>query len=210
MSDSTIMSRLKQATRDLHRYAETRELQRRIARGTVSRDRFAEYLGQLYLMHEALESALARAGRGCGVVASVATPERMRLPALRQDLEYHGLDPECVAALPATTAFTSRIEGLERDDPTALLGCLYVLEGSTNGSRFLAAVLRDAWSLADAGLAYLDPYGEEQPARWKSFKRAMDGQEFSSRERESIVDAARFTFSAVADASDQVLQAIAA
>jgi heme oxygenase len=93
---------------------------------------------------------------------------------------------------------------MEESDPVALLGSFYVVEGSTNGGRFLANVLRKAWQIDGDGLRYFDPYGEDQPDKWASFKRVMDATDFADNERDTILDAACKTFEAIADVSDEV------
>ena len=55
---TSIMKRLKAETSDLHSHAESRTLQRAIAAGEVDRAAFGAYLGQLYRVHDCLESAL--------------------------------------------------------------------------------------------------------------------------------------------------------
>jgi heme oxygenase len=202
---SSIMARLKEETRGLHKHAESRQLQRQIARGDIDRETFAAWLGQLYLIHGALESAVVRSSEGQPVIARVAGADRMRVPDLLADLAFYGVEPESVKALPATARFVEDVRRIESSRAVALLGPLYVLEGSTNGSRFLAQVLRRAWGLEGEGLAYLDPYGDAQPERWASFKREMDGAGIGAADQDAIVDAARATFEAIAEASDQVL-----
>lgn len=200
----TLMIRLKAETRELHTYAEKRPLQQQIAGGTVDRAAFAAYLGQLYLAHHALESALARSRGLRPEISAVATTERMRVPELERDLEYYGIDPTALGPDPATTRFAAEVAETERSAAVALLGPLYVLEGSTNGGRFLARRLRQAWDLDGRGLDYLDPYGEEQPQRWAEFKLQMDSLPLSAAERDAVVAAAAATFRAVADISDDV------
>jgi heme oxygenase len=86
----------------------------------------------------------------------------------------------------------------------ALLGPLYVLEGSTNGSRVLARVLSRAWGSDGAGLAYLDPYGDGQPTSWKAFKQEVDDLGLDDASQSAVVEAARVTFQAISDISDEV------
>ena len=200
----TLMTRLKTETRELHTYAEKRPLQQQIAAGTVDRAAFAAYLGQLYLAHDALESALARTRSLRPEISAVATPERMRVPELERDLEYYGIDAESLRPEPATARFAAAVTETERSAAVALLGSLYVLEGSTNGGRFLARRLRQAWGLDGRGVAYLDPYGEEQAQRWADFKLQMDSLPLAAAERDAIVAAAETTFRAIADISDDV------
>jgi heme oxygenase len=206
MSDTaiSIMRRLKEETKELHSLAESRPLQQQIARGEVDRERFAAYLGQLYLVHHALESALEAAKPGSSAVATMAKAHRMRVPDLEKDLAFYGFDASSLEAGQATLTFMDEITKLQADDPVALLGSLYVVEGSTNGGKFLARVLRKAWNLDGDGLSYFDPYGEDQPAIWAAFRSEMDCLDFDARQQDAILDAARATFKAIAEVSDEV------
>lgn len=203
-SDRTIMTRLRQETSDLHSHAESRTLQRQIAKGEVERSTFAAYLGQLYLVHSALERALEGARGSHPAIAALATADRMRVPDLERDLDFYGVEPDDVSAADATRRFLSLIDAAGSSDPSALLGAFYVLEGSTNGGRFLARTLRERWGIDDAGVAYLDPYGERQQDTWAAFKREMDAAEFEPEREDAIVDMARRTFEAIAEVSDEV------
>jgi heme oxygenase len=201
---SSIMQRLKTETRDLHSHAESRPLQRQIASGNVDRNAFSAYLGQLYHVHRALESALEESSDTDPAVGALATADRMRIPDLERDLAFYELDRDGVEACGAANRFASRVEEMKRSKPVGLLGALYVLEGSTNGGRFLARALRQSWSLDGDGLAYFDPYGDEQPQRWAAFKRDMEGASFEANQEEAIIEMAKATFLAISEVSDEV------
>jgi heme oxygenase len=206
MSDlqSSIMQRLKTETRDLHSLAESRVLQQKIAKGAVDRTRFSAYLGQLYHVHHALESALAESSDREPAIGAIATADRMRVPDLDRDLAFYEMDRDQLEAGEAASGFASQIQETKDSNPVALLGALYVLEGSTNGGRFLARALRQSWNLDGDGLAYFDPYGDEQPQRWAAFKRDMDGASFAAEQQEAIIEMAKSTFRAIAELSDEV------
>ncbi len=71
------------------------------------------------------------------------------------------------------------------DDPLRLLGMHYVLEGSNNGSRFIARHVGRAYQLSTGpGLRYLDPYGDRQRAYWMDFKNAMGKFQFTGADEE--------------------------
>jgi heme oxygenase len=200
------MIRLKTETRELHTHAESRALQQGIATGEVDRASFSAYLGQLYHVHRALESALEESRSAHPAITAVATDDRMRMPDLDRDLAFHGLDGGKIEVGEAATRFRSRIEETAASNPTALLGALYVLEGSTNGGRFLARSLRKSWGLDGDGLDYFDPYGDEQPQRWAAFKHDMDQASFEPTEEQAIIEMAKATFLAIAEVSDEVSQ----
>jgi heme oxygenase len=206
MTDShdSIMQRLKTETRDLHSHAESRVLQRQIASGEIERDAFVAYLGQLYFVHRALETALEESRGANSAINSIATADRMRIADLDRDLSFHGQDPDDLEANEAASRFMARIDETKTTMPVALLGALYVLEGSTNGGRFLARALRKSWNLDAEGLAYFDPYGDEQPQRWAAFRRDMDGSSFDAAQHQAIVEMAKATFVAISAVSDEV------
>jgi heme oxygenase len=198
------MQRLRAETSELHSHAESRPVQKDIAKGAVERATFIAYLGQLHVVHRALEDALRGARPAHPAIDPLATPERMRVPDLDRDLAFYGVDPANLSGGKAAADFVSAIEEAADSDPVALLGALYVLEGSTNGGRYLARSLSRSWNLDGAGVAYFDPYGERQQEIWAEFKREMDGSVFDADQEEAIVEMARLTFQAIAEFSDEV------
>ena len=206
MSESkpSIMQRLKAETNDLHSHAESRTLQRSIASGEVDRETFSAYLGQLYQVHQPLESALETSRDQHAAIGALASADRMRIPDLDRDLAYYGVEPDQFPAGDAAKKYSQRINETGDAIPVALLGALYVLEGSTNGGRFLARALRKSWDLDGEGLAYFDPYGDEQPQMWAAFRRDMDEASFSADQEEAIIEMAKATFLAIAEVSDEV------
>ncbi len=136
------------------------------------------YVGQLRALatvHEVLEQAL----ESCTDprVASVWNGEMRKGPLLQQDLRY--FEPRAVADLreaveaALTTAEYLRLRSLE--EPLSLLGCLYVLEGSTQGAVVLRPLFARAFLLTgEEGLAYLNAYGSGVHARWVLYSRRMN------------------------------------
>lgn len=201
-----IMGQLRETTRALHKEAESRPLQRSMAKGTLPAGSYVMYLGQLRHLHESLETVLDAMAESQPWLAGLFTDDRRRVPDLDRDLAAFGISPETVPVLPPTAEYIGRIESLTGSDPVALLGPLYVLEGSTNGGRFLARVLERSLQIEDrAGLAYMDPYGDRQPEMWTEFKRLADNVELTSDQRDAVTEAARDTFRAIAAISDAVL-----
>jgi heme oxygenase len=67
-------------------------------------------------------------------------------------------------------------------------------------------VLRSSLLLENGdGIAYMDPYGDEQPRMWASFKRLADEIPLDSEQLEAVSEAARWTFEAIAAISDAIL-----
>lgn len=202
-----IMARLKSETGELHGQAEGRPLQKRLARGEIDRGAYADYLGQLLLVHRALEQALATAAARHPEIAAVFRDEHRREGNIRSDLAVFGRDAGAIVPLPATTVLVTTIQRTATTAPVGLLGLLYVLEGSTNGSKYIAKALRRSFG-GDAGLSYLDPYGDEQRATWETFKVQMDDVGFKPAQADQIVAAARAMFQGIADISDGLIPAM--
>jgi len=197
-SDVGIMATLKTATADHHRRAEKHEFQQMMVRGALSREAYAEWLGQMLLVHRGLEEHLTKLVASHPAVGAVFDDSRRKVPFLLDDLAFYqgraDSDP-----VPATRRFLQCLDSLAASSPLALLGPLYVLEGSTNGARFIARRLRTAFDLpADGGgVAYVDPYGEDQPRRWQEFKDEMEQLAFGEADIRIITQAAQETFDAI-------------
>ncbi len=203
---SSIMGHLRDTTRDLHKEAESRPLQRSMARGTLPRGAYAMYLGQLRHLHSALEEALDEAAAAEPSLRRLHTDDRRRVPDIDRDLAAFGVEIPSVPVLPPTERFMDRIRRIASEDPIALLGPLYVMEGSTNGGKFLARVLQRSLNLENGeGLAYMDPYGDEQPRMWASFKQIADEMPLDTDQAHAVTEAAKRTFEAIAEISDVIL-----
>lgn len=202
-----IMDLLRQGTRELHTLAEQQPFQRMLAKGRLPRERYIQWLMQMRLIHQALEEALL-SHRAHPRIAPVLQPHHQHARRIEADLTFL-VGPSALSgqatALPAVEIVRDAIRTASSLAPTALLGFLYVLEGSTNGGRYLAMAVRRAYALeGQDGTRYLDPYGEHHPARWSQFKDSMNAAPFSQSDREQIHEAAHAMFQAVIDLSRQL------
>jgi heme oxygenase len=192
-------SALKSRTSDHHHRAERSEFQRLMVSGRLPQSDYVRWLGQMALIHRALESAFASKALDPRFGA-LMTAERRRSPDLARDLAHFGAaasDP-----LPATTAFIGRLDGW---DGAGLAGALYVFEGSTNGGRHIARGVRKALARSgNGGTAFLDPYGEAQADRWRECKEALD-RALGAEDLPAAIGAAEATFDAVAALGDDLL-----
>ena len=201
----SIMTRLKSETADLHQAAESSPLQRRLVKGELPRDLYAAFLGQMYLVHAALEQAVRDASASHPGFSAVVREYHHREPQLCEDLAFLGVDLNAITPIGATTAMLTAIARTAAERPIALLGMLYVLEGSTNGSKFIASAVRKAYQLEQGpGAAYLDPHGELQRDRWQAFKHDMDSVGFTETEAQDIIATAKGMFRSITDISDEL------
>ncbi len=182
---------LREDTKDLHTQAEKGPFQVALMSGRLPREGYAAMLGQMLLVHRALEAGLRRQRAKVSAIAKVVTEEQYQEPYLLEDLAFFGVDAAAVRPTPATTTLIGEIARAEREEPLALLGLHYVLEGSNNGNRFIARPLMKAYGLTPpGGLRYMLPYGEKQPELWAKFKVDLDGCGLSEREIGTLVRAA--------------------
>lgn len=205
MPEPTVMERLKAETRELHDAAESRPFQKRLVSGELSREDYGVWLSQMLLVHRALEVPLREAWKETRAFAAVKE-EQFQTPYLLADLAFLGIDAVAARPLPSTAALIADIERDAAEEPLALLGYHYVLEGSNNGNRFIVKKLAPALGLSrERGARYLDPYGDEQRAKWAAFKADMNAVGFGKQECDTLVAAACRMFEAVTALSDELL-----
>ncbi len=196
-TSSGVMLRLKEATSELHTKAERSEFQQRLVRGAIPREQYASWLAQLYLVHAELEARVRELVATRPEFAGFVREELFQTPRLRGGPRVLR-DPESgIKWTPTATRVVSQIREAAAAAPVGLLGFYYVLEGSKNGSRYIAKALRRAMGITPgAGDRYLDPHGEEQPRLWGAFKQGMDAIPFDEAEVATMIDAARRMFEA--------------
>lgn len=196
-----LMDRLKAETSEHHARAEGKTLQRALLKGTIGRDAYAAYLGQLLLVHTELEDAIDRA-RAADARLDVITPAQRHSERLVADLVSLGSVPASVTALGATEALLGEIRAAS---PAGLLGMHYVLEGSMNGNRYIAMAVRRSLQLTPGqGDRYLDPYGEQQRPNWQAFRASVDAHTWEAAAADEAVRAAQVMFDGVGAISEDV------
>ena len=161
MAVGSRMASLRAATRDVH---ERTDAAMRRGDWLVSPVAYATFLNRTLRFHRLVEAAVAP------VVAEIEGLEyehRRRSPLVEADL----------AALAARGVLPDATDGPTRppppllvDEPAAVLGCLYVIEGSTLGSKVLAQWIERRLGYDHAyGASSFAPYGTATQARWRSF-----------------------------------------
>ncbi|MBX8522325.1 biliverdin-producing heme oxygenase [Pseudomonas cichorii] len=133
-----------------------------------------------------LESALLASGL---VPAELAVPERVKTPALLQDLRALGMTDQAMDSL----AQCRHLPVI--DSPGACLGVLYVLEGATLGGQILRREIHKRLGLDEyTGAAFLNVYGSATGMHWKAFLAFMDSVPADAATTEAAVLAAQSTF----------------
>jgi heme oxygenase len=156
-----------------------------LAEGTISREDYIAVLRRLLGFHLAVERCIAA---GPSLRASgIYLGGRRRSPLLLADLTTLGASAGCDMRpdlpRPASVA--------------AVLGCLYVVEGSTLGGRVLAGRLDHLLPPGTtAGRAFLLGHGARHGAMWRSFCDALEASGTDAEQRSDMIAAALSTFAA--------------
>jgi heme oxygenase len=162
-----IGDRLKSETAELHTQAEKSPLQAAMIQGRLPREAYASFLGQMLLVHEALDRAVEQAAATHAGVRAVWSPEQKKAALVRQDLAFYGVDASAVKPLPETARVIDLIRTRSVQHPEIALGLHYVLEGANNGNQFIARVIGKVYALQGPdGLRSLDPHGPRQREVW--------------------------------------------
>ena len=188
-----IMSRLRAETRAQHEATESIPFSTAILGGVLPRASYAAQLAAMLPVHRALETAIA--GRVHPSHGAVWSDDMQRTPLLEADLDDLGAtEAEARMARPEAMLLAVWIEDLAARDPVAILGVLYVLEGSTLGGAVLRRHLASAYGLTEGGLRYYSPYGIHPKPHWAAFSARMDAAVTDAGDADRVVAAASETF----------------
>lgn len=198
---------LKTRTQNAHTAAERHEFQGRVLRGVLGKAAYAAQMGQYYLAHKALTSALSKAASDSSVGA-LFRPYHVYPAMFEADLRHFEIDPASVRPLEATKRIVAE---MGTADPVTLLGFTYVAEGSTNGGKFIGQALRRVLNAPNGeGLSSLDPHGEAQRERWHAFRGSLDRLDLDESGRQRLVAAADRYFAYVIELFDELSKAFPA
>ena len=150
---------------------------------------YSRGLVQLWHIHFALERSVPKRDE----IASFFTPEMIRTQTIQRDLQAFGFDKNQFAPLEETNVIVEQIQAWERNSPYALLGCIYILEGSRMGSLVIAKPLGRSLGLPaseTAGLEYHTEGAVATPMRLRNFKEKVDNSSFDSRIESELTEGA--------------------
>jgi len=115
----------------------------------------------------------------------LALHSRFKCSLLTEDLLILGRDPATVRRCERLPRLDTFLQGL---------GCLYVLEGSTLGSRIISRRLKEVLHLSEeSGASFFNAYGGSVGTRWMEFKRFVSAS-VKPEDADDVVKAARETF----------------
>lgn len=193
----TTPDRIRQALAPAHALVELTPFAQALAGGRIGQPEYVAGLRQMAYLHEALEAALADAAPRHAGVAALYDPAKMdRTASIARDLAALGEGPADAPAA-AATRVAEAVAGWAAAKPWALLGALYVVEGSRMGSMVLArsvgkALGRDPRQ-PGTGLDYHADGLATRVPDWKRFRQALADLSLTEAEAEDVCHAAAVT-----------------
>ena len=166
---------LRSATHDIHERLHGHPALAAVQDGTIDRVAYRRLLERLYGFHISFE----RAAR--------IKPERSVW--LERDLAALGINPERLAALPLCRGFPTMVL------PEALLGALYVVEGSALGGVALARGLDGLVGVGVLdGRRFFTGHKSETGSAWRAYLARLSGTPHTAEQQATIIATATATF----------------
>lgn len=190
MVEPAFSARLRAATWDLHRSAESSGYLATLVAGGLNRDGYAAMVVQHWFIYQVLEQAADQL-RHHPVAGGFVAGELARLPALRADLGFL-LGPDWtdrIAPSPATIAYCDRIRQVCFGDPAGFIAHHYTRYlGDLSGGQAIRRALVRRYGLADGrGVAFYDFPGLGPIAGFKRRYRArLDALPFGAAELDRL------------------------
>jgi heme oxygenase len=183
-----ILEEIKSRTAQSHLRVEQSELMRPIGDQTLTHESYALILRKFYGFFQPLEEAIGSLGGVERVLPDL--PGRRKASLLLQDLQALGKTAQPAGPI-SLCPDLPEISSLSR-----AMGCLYVMEGSTLGGKFIAKQVQETLNLPPEapGTAFFSGYGKETGTRWKVFRESLVQYSEDTGEEATIIQAAEDTF----------------
>lgn len=171
-----MLTKLRDATGDLHREIEKDNLAALIVSNEISKEDYKLLLLQNYIAYAVTEPCIAK---------YLDHYEIQKTPRLLKDLEQ--LD--VITILPARVRETFRIV-----NRAEALGAAYVVEGSALGGMIIAKQIKNCPSLQEIEDHHFFNGNRENVKSWNAFTKFLKKQEFTPLEEIHAIDKAKETF----------------
>jgi heme oxygenase (biliverdin-IX-beta and delta-forming) len=187
VASSSLRALLRAATTAAHERMHAHAGFAAAAAGTIGVRDYRRLLARVYGFHRPFEAAAREAAASSGCDFDVEGCAR--LPALLADLKMLGLDSEAIARLPLWAPSYSLAS------EAALLGALYVLEGSTLGGAQIARALQGVvGDEAGDGRRFFLGRGDQRSSMWRDFLARLESLSEDPKSSEQAIGAAVATF----------------
>ena len=146
---------------------------------------YARGIAQLWYVHNALESGIGKNAD----LESFFTPEMVRTPTILRDLSSLGYHLDSLDVLLETRTIVATLQSWSNDLPFALLGCVYILEGSRMGSLVIAKFLSKAIGNEPGSFRSIEYHTEgasATPMRVRNLKEQIERSELSQERADAV------------------------
>lgn len=186
-NSTTILSLLKKETQTNHDTTETVALSHKIKAGTLNLAEYQKLLICNWNIHNSLKTAFA------DCLATIS-PSALHSFVDTDKVEWLQADLQALAIPTNTIAY--QVEQVPNYQSTAaLIGGLYVVEGSMLGGQYICRQLHNNSHIGEiSNFHFYNGYGKETGKRWVSFQRLVKQESFSPDEVQTCITAARATF----------------
>jgi len=185
----SLMTLVRNAISESHNEIEETAFSVAMMDGSMGKEDYARGLSQLRQIHFSLECAI----RDSTIASPFFRGEMVRTATIDRDLHSLGLSRYSFTLLPQTTTIIDQITRWGITEQAALLGCLYVLEGSRMGSLVIAKPLAKTLGLAAgsvAGIEYHTEGGAQTPMRVRQLKEQLDQAQFDDATKDALKNGA--------------------
>ncbi|MCB1769799.1 MAG: biliverdin-producing heme oxygenase [Candidatus Competibacteraceae bacterium] len=198
MSTLTLMTRLREATREAHEQIQKLPWFHALERCELPVESYVGQLRGMAVLHGILEHEAPTAHDAR--LNAVWREDMRRFPQIQQDLAFFATRNvfDIPMAHEAASALADHILQRSADSPVSLLGYFYVLEGSIQGAMVLAPLIGKTLGLDEHhGLSYLSWEEHVARERWRNFGARMNAVSIANEEEEAIITAAREAFAEI-------------
>ncbi|MBC7485619.1 MAG: biliverdin-producing heme oxygenase [Cytophagaceae bacterium] len=177
-----LSTKIKEQTTASHRLLESHLLFRNLS-GQFDKESYALLLHKLYVYYKILEERYVTFFTD---IPELDIEKRTRAHLLLQDIFI-------LTSLPATHA-TEQLDVPVIDTLFKAAGALYVIEGSTLGSKFIYQSLVASGINKEKGAAYFAGYGEETGLFWRNFISFLNAVASTEQEEQEVIEGAKTVF----------------
>ena len=185
----SIINRIRSAIAESHESIERTPFAMAMMSDCISSSDYARGLSQLWRIHWALENGLKASDEVCDFLKD----EMYRTETIKRDLRSLKFCTHSFPAMNETEKMVKQLGTWAKQTPHALIGCLYILEGSRMGSLVIAKPLSRALGIPAgeiAGVEYHVEGAAGTPARVRALKERIDSTPFSISQSLNIIEGA--------------------
>ena len=183
-----LLSRLREATRPMHDRLEHNHRMAQLLSPDLTLDQYGEVLQRFHALIDPFENHLCNYGSDWDRLGYPAL-NRTKTSRLLRDLDWLGIQPLSTAEIPDDAVLACHCF-------PALIGSLYVIEGSSMGGRVITRHLQKHLNIQpDSGGAYFFGDGPQAHPHWRTFQNMLENYSSLDYDTDATVAAACDAFS---------------